>query len=68
MRRLAARLGLTVPEQIWPALVESATFERMRQRSDDLAPDVPLGIINDSGEFFRSGSSGNGATGSPMRT
>ena len=68
MRRLAARLGITIPEQTWPALVESATFERMRQRSDDLAPDVPLGIINDSGEFFRSGSSGNGATGSPMRT
>lgn len=30
----------------------------MRQQSGDLAPDVPLGIINDSGDFFRSGSSG----------
>jgi len=58
MRRLAARLGLIIPEQIWPALAEAATFERMRQRSDDLAPDVPLGIVNDSREFFRSGSSG----------
>src|SRR5262249_46357323 len=58
MRRLAARLGITVAEHTWPALVEAATFERMRQRSDDLAPDVPLGIVNDTREFFRSGSSG----------
>ena len=39
-------------------MAEAATFERMRQRSDDLAPDVALGIVNDSREFLRSGSSG----------
>ena len=39
MRRLAERLGLTVPERAWPALVKAATFHRMRQRADELVPD-----------------------------
>jgi len=58
MRGLAARLGIAVPEERWPALVEAATFERMRERAADRVPDERLGILKDPGQFFRSGSSG----------
>ncbi|WP_229399543.1 sulfotransferase domain-containing protein [Micromonospora okii] len=43
MRALAGRLGVEVPEPRWPELVEAATFDRMRQRADRLAPD-PAGV------------------------
>jgi aryl sulfotransferase len=58
MRWLARQLGIEVPERAWPALVDAATFEHMRQRADDLVPDErrPIFIAND--RFFRSGTSG----------
>jgi aryl sulfotransferase len=59
MRRIAARLGIDVPEERWPALIEAATFTSMRDRADDLAPD-PAGIMKDRGAFFRRGGSGSG--------
>jgi hypothetical protein len=59
MRRLAERLGLTVPDHRWPALVEAASFARMRERADVLTPN-PLGVLKDNRAFFRSGRSGAG--------
>ncbi|MER7165567.1 sulfotransferase domain-containing protein [Micromonospora sp. NPDC000207] len=59
MRRLADRLGFDVAEGEWPALVEAATFTRMRERADRLAPD-PVGVLRDRAAFFRSGTSGQG--------
>jgi len=59
MRWLAGRLGIAVPEQAWPALTQAATFERMRDRADDLVP-VPPGISVDTALFFRRGTSGAG--------
>jgi hypothetical protein len=59
MRRIAARLGIEVPEVPWPDLVEAATFERMRARSAQLAPDA-AGILKDPAAFFRRGRSGSG--------
>jgi aryl sulfotransferase len=61
MRRLAARLGIEVPDNIWPRLVEAATFESMRTRADRLAPD-PAGVLKDRQAFFRQGRSGAGRT------
>lgn len=58
MRRLARRLSITVPEQIWPTLVEAATFDRMRQRADDLVPNERQPIFKANAQFFRSGTSG----------
>jgi hypothetical protein len=58
MRRLAARLGIVVPEASWPALAGAATFQRMRERAADRVPDERLGILKDPGRFFRSGASG----------
>jgi hypothetical protein len=60
MRRLAARLGIAVPEDAWPDLVEAATFDRMRADALRLAPD-PAGILKDTAAFFRRGSAGSGA-------
>ena len=59
MRRLADRFGIAVGEQVWPALVEAATFERMRDRDDVLVPPPP-GIVPDNALFFRRGTSGAG--------
>lgn len=59
MRRLAVRLGIDVPEAVWPRLVEAARFDSMRSRSDLLAPD-PSGVLRSRQAFFRSGSSGAG--------
>ncbi|WP_036391217.1 sulfotransferase domain-containing protein [Micromonospora chokoriensis] len=56
MRRLADRWGLAAPG---PELVEAATFGRMRERADRLAPDT-LGVLRDRQAFFRRGGSGQG--------
>lgn len=58
MRRLAGSLEIAVPGGAWPALVDAATFERMRA-SADRAP-VP-GILKNPAAFFRRGTSGAGA-------
>ena len=59
MRRLAARLGIAVRDELWPMLVEAATFEHMRARAGRLVPGPP-GVIKDSSAFFRQGTSGSG--------
>ncbi len=58
MRRLAARLGVAVPEQTWPALVRAAMFDSMRARSGQLVPSP--GILKSDAAFFRRGTSGAG--------
>ena len=59
MRRIADRLGIAVPEDAWPALVEAATFDSMRARSEQLTPNA-LGVLKDPSRFFREGRSGAG--------
>jgi len=56
MRRLADRWKLPSPG---PELVEAATFGRMREHADRLAPDT-LGVLRDRQAFFRRGGSGQG--------
>lgn len=58
MRRLAGRLNVSVPEDIWPGLVGAATFDSMRDRADELAPSA--GILKSNAAFFRRGTSGAG--------
>ena len=54
MRRLAQRLGITVPESAWPSLVRAATFEDMR-RNTRLVPDARSGFWRDNQRFFNRG-------------
>ncbi|MEU7588561.1 sulfotransferase domain-containing protein [Micromonospora sp. NPDC049230] len=59
MRRLAELWRIQVAPERWPELVEAATFGRMRERADRLAPDT-LGVLRDRRQFFRQGASGQG--------
>jgi aryl sulfotransferase len=59
MRRIAGRLGIDIVEDAWASLVEAATFDRMRARSDELTPNG-LGVLKDPSRFFRAGRSGAG--------
>jgi aryl sulfotransferase len=56
MRRVAAQLGITIPHQSWPGLIEAATFERMRAGGEQITG--ASSILKDSGAFFRRGRSG----------
>jgi aryl sulfotransferase len=58
MRRIAAWLGITVPEPAWPALVHAATFEEMRTSAERLNPDAA--VLKSGAAFFRRGTSGEG--------
>ena len=58
MRRLAARLGIDVPDDRWPELVEAASFENMREHADVIAPDTTHAIWTDNQRFFNRGCSG----------
>jgi hypothetical protein len=58
MRWLACRLGITVAERAWPALVLAAGFESMSRNADQLVP-AP-GLFKSNAAFFRRGSSGAG--------
>jgi hypothetical protein len=58
MRRIAERLGIGVPEQAWPVLVQAATFQAMKSSAERLVP--TSGILKSNAAFFRRGTSGAG--------
>jgi aryl sulfotransferase len=63
MRRLAGCLGIAVPEDAWPSLIQAATFKQMQAAADRLQPMQNVPARNPSKEhtaFFRRGSSGEG--------
>jgi len=63
MRQLARRLNIKVPEDIWPSLVQSATFKEMRAAADQLRPlqyEKRREASKEYAAFFRRGSSGDG--------
>jgi aryl sulfotransferase len=67
MRTLAERLGIGVPEDRWPDLVEAATFDEMRDNAGTLAPTI--GSRRSSPPISRTGSTTGGArTDSARRT
>jgi len=59
MRALADLLGIEVPAARWPGLVRAATFDQMRSRAAEQAPD-PAGVLKNPAAFFRRGRSGAG--------
>jgi len=58
MRRVAAFLGITVNEAVWPSLVEAATFERMRNVGDEIMPRVASLLQGGARRFFNVGTNG----------
>jgi aryl sulfotransferase len=63
MRRVAAALDIDVPGPVWPSLVAAATYDNMRSRADELAPEVNIaGFWRDNTRFFNRGRSGQWGT------
>jgi hypothetical protein len=58
MRRLAAHLKITVPEEVWPELVRAAGFDEMRSRPEVTVPGATRGQWKDATALFRKGTSG----------
>jgi hypothetical protein len=58
--RVADRLGVDASPELVTDIARAATFERMRARSAEVAPDT-LGVLRDTTAFFRSGTSGGGS-------
>src|ERR1044072_1724954 len=58
MRRLAGRLGIDVPGARWPVLVKAATFDDMRRRAEERAPDTANSIWKSTTDFFHKRTSG----------
>ena len=55
MARLAEALGVEPPDE---ALVEAATFEQMKGRADELAPNSDIGLFQSNDRFFDRARSG----------
>lgn len=58
MRRIAAELGIEVPENLWPELVAAATFNQMKARATSHAPEASHSLWRDNSKFFNRGTSG----------
>jgi hypothetical protein len=59
MRRLAVRLNIEVPEQSWAKLVEAASFESMRARAAELAPESDHNLWKEPQKLFHTGTGGH---------
>jgi len=58
MKRLAEFLDIEVPDSLWPELVAAASFESMKNKADQLAPQVTSEVWIDASQFFKSGTNG----------
>jgi hypothetical protein len=58
IRRLAKVLAIEVDDDQVERFAEAGTFDRMKDRADELAPDVTQGIWHSNRDFFHRGSSG----------
>lgn len=55
MRQLANLLEIEISEEKWPALVNAATFDSMKENADATAPDADKGVWINNGQFFHRG-------------
>jgi hypothetical protein len=58
MRLLAGRLGIDVPEERWPELVEAATFSNMKAAAAVTTPGRKHEIWKNESQFFHKGTMG----------
>jgi hypothetical protein len=54
MRRVANFLEINIDEAQWPRLVDAASFNGMRDKAQETAPDADLGEWSNSADFFHS--------------
>jgi aryl sulfotransferase len=55
MRRVAAHAGIAVDDEMWPALVDAASFESMKRDADVLVPETALGFEGGPSTFIYKG-------------
>ena len=58
MRRIASILEIETDDNKWPDLVKAATFSEMKQRYEEMAPNMDQAIWHDGSKFFNKGTSG----------
>jgi len=58
MHHLAERLAIDVPDDLWPALVEAATFARMKEHASAIVPGSTEHLWHSDEQFFNKGTSG----------
>ena len=58
MKRVAEFLEIEVPPALWPELVNAASFENMKSKAKQLAPQVTDNLWKDTDGFFNKGTSG----------
>ena len=58
MRRIARLLEIQIDEDLWPDLIEAATFEKMKEKAETLAPESDKDMWTSREQFFHKGTSG----------
>ena len=58
LQRLARALDVDLPDDRLAELADAATFEAMKSRADDIAPNTDISLWHDNTSFFRRGTSG----------
>ncbi len=58
MRRVADFLGIPVPRERWPALVEAATFKSMKANADRIVPHAKFVWKGGAAQFINRGTNG----------
>ncbi len=58
MRRIADFLEISVPDALWPELVEAAGFDAMKKRADDLLPGADMIFKGGGRTFLNKGTNG----------
>ena len=57
MRRIASILDIESNEELWPELVETATFAEMKRHHEQTGPNIDQHIWHDSSKFFNKSTS-----------
>lgn len=55
MKRVAAILNIDIDDQLWPALVDAASFDSMKGNADNIAPDTNHQAWQSNAAFFHKG-------------
>jgi aryl sulfotransferase len=58
MRRIADFLDITIPQSVWPSLVEAAGFETMKRDAKDFADGLNFAFDKGPDRFFHQGTNG----------
>jgi aryl sulfotransferase len=62
MKRIATFLGIETPAELWPQLVEAATFDKMKSEGDALLPGIEMAFKGGSQTFLNKGTNGRWKT------